>query len=86
MQQDLIVSFAVEGTGSPTADYAGQGREQPNTGINAQLDYVATPKFFLSGKVSYLSYNDMQNGIPDELWYTFGAGSPATLRMAPVFA
>ena len=68
---------AQAGTGSPTADYAGQGRIEPNTGMTGQLDYVVTPKLFLSSRISYLTYDTKQTGIPDEIWYTFANGSPA---------
>ncbi|HTV00827.1 MAG TPA: TonB-dependent receptor [Luteitalea sp.] len=71
----LLPSMA--GTDSATANYAIQGREEPNLGVNGQLDYVVTPRVFLSGKVSYLDYDATQTGIPNEVWHTFASGSPS---------
>jgi outer membrane receptor protein involved in Fe transport len=72
----------VDGTGSATTDYAGQGREQPNTSMTGQADYVASHNVFFAGKVNYYSQNDRQNGIPNELWYTF-SGSPSVFPETP---
>ena len=71
-----------DGTGSATTDYAGQGREQPNTSMTGQADYVASHNVFFAGKVNYYSQDDHQTGIPDELWYTF-SGSPSLFPETP---
>jgi outer membrane receptor protein involved in Fe transport len=72
-----------DGAGSPTADYAGQGREQPNTSMTGQADYVASHNVFFAGKVNYYSQDDHQTGIPDEIWYQFTNGSPSLFPEVP---
>lgn len=70
------------GTDSATANYAIQGRKQPNLSMTGRADYVVTPALFVSGSVNYLTYDDKQVGIPDELWYTFN-GSPGVFSNIP---
>ena len=79
-REGLLPSQA--GTDSATANYAIQGRKQPNLSLTGRADYVATPALFFSGSVNYLTYNDKQVGIPDELWYTF-SGSPGVFPNVP---
>ena len=71
------------GTDSATANYAIQGREQPNLSYAGRADYVATPALFFSGSVNYMTYDDVQVGIPNEIWYQFAAGSPALYADIP---
>ncbi|MDQ3418356.1 MAG: TonB-dependent receptor [Acidobacteriota bacterium] len=61
---------AIDGTSSPTANFA-IDRKQPNDSFSGSVDYVVNNRLFLNGKANYLQYDTEDFGIPTDRRFIF---------------